>query len=332
MASAIGFDPYARCHILVGTVQNGIFRSTDGGSNWKHILCSTSITNISGFYFPSEGPIYVSTYGRGLWKLDINRSNPAVCLTLEAVPFVQEKPAIIHFLDGTKKPFTWPPPETKWDNRISFVIVRHGYISDLRFAGDSITGIDMAGGFIDQYDWQGKPIDLQIPNQFYPNARSLEFTSMLEKLQISHEKSQRIRGIVVADNQLAGLIIAEDHLPIDTIPIPTIEAYTKFSVAGMPLVQPGDSITIYGSGFVSSREKTASMIRLDNREVSKDLQMGENGSFKVRIGREPVSGPQEIIVEQRHGKKLIRATTTVLFGPGDEFIEMSDTANIRREN
>jgi hypothetical protein len=321
MASATGFDPYARCHILVGTVQNGIFRSTNSGKDWKRIKGSAKVTNISGFYFPSEGPIYVSTYGRGLWELDISRPNPKVCLPLQAVPVIPELPSIHNYLDGTVKPFTWPPSETEWGKRINYIIIKHGLVSDLKFAGDSITGINMAGGFIYQYNWQGKPMDLEIPNNYDPNTKSQEFAAILKKLQKPDDKRSKIRGILITDHQLAGLIVSENDLPIDTGPVPKVEAHTNFSVAGIPLVQLGDTITIYGSGFASSGEKITSMISLNNRIINKDLQIDKSGRFRVKINIDLVHGPQEIIVEQRQGKKLTRVTTTLLFAPRDESVE-----------
>ena len=72
-ATTIAWDPYDSCHILVGTQQNGIIRSTDGGQSWTQIAGSTHATSISSFYFPSKGPVWVSSDGRGLWTLSVQR-------------------------------------------------------------------------------------------------------------------------------------------------------------------------------------------------------------------------------------------------------------------
>lgn len=72
-ASTIAWDPYDSCHILVGTHQNGIIRSTDGGNSWAKIPGSHHATDVSWFYFPPTGTIWVASDGRGLWNLSVER-------------------------------------------------------------------------------------------------------------------------------------------------------------------------------------------------------------------------------------------------------------------
>jgi hypothetical protein len=76
-ATTIAWDPANTCHILVGTMQNGIIRSIDGGQTWKRIAGSPVITYVSSFFFPPTGSIWTSAYGRGLWTLNVDRSPPA---------------------------------------------------------------------------------------------------------------------------------------------------------------------------------------------------------------------------------------------------------------
>ena len=75
-ASAVAWDPANSCHILIGTMQNGVIRSTDGGLTWKRVDGSAVATTISSFYFPPSGEIWLSTYGRGLWRLTVDRRPP----------------------------------------------------------------------------------------------------------------------------------------------------------------------------------------------------------------------------------------------------------------
>ena len=65
LAGVIAFDPYDSCHIVIGTHQRGILRSTDGGSTWKELRGSSQVTYPTSVYFPSRGEPIVSTYGRG---------------------------------------------------------------------------------------------------------------------------------------------------------------------------------------------------------------------------------------------------------------------------
>ncbi|MFN8583247.1 MAG: hypothetical protein U0163_20000 [Gemmatimonadaceae bacterium] len=54
-ATTIAWDPTNACHILVGTMQNRIIRSADGGLTWKQVSGSTAATWITSFYFPPSG-------------------------------------------------------------------------------------------------------------------------------------------------------------------------------------------------------------------------------------------------------------------------------------
>ncbi len=72
-ATVIAWDPTNSCHILIGTLQNGVIRSADGGLTWKRVTGSEVVTYVSSFYFPPTGEIWMSSYGRGLWTLSVDR-------------------------------------------------------------------------------------------------------------------------------------------------------------------------------------------------------------------------------------------------------------------
>ena len=67
----IAFDPADGKRILVGTEAAGIIASTDGGATWRTLPWSSRVTAISAFFFDEvHNTVYVSSYGRGLWKID----------------------------------------------------------------------------------------------------------------------------------------------------------------------------------------------------------------------------------------------------------------------
>jgi BNR-Asp box repeat protein len=68
-ASAISFDPEDPNMVAVGTVQNGIFVSNNRGSIWQQVEGSKQATLISSLCWRSANELYVSTYGRGLWRV-----------------------------------------------------------------------------------------------------------------------------------------------------------------------------------------------------------------------------------------------------------------------
>jgi len=322
MASTIGFDPYARCHILVGTVQNGIFRSTDGGRNWKQVKKSTRVTNVSSFYFPSKGQIYVSTYGRGLWKLKVSRPNPFRCLPLVTIPGQIWPPSIWDLVQHIERPFKWPPDVPEWCPQCSFVIVKHGLITDIQRSDSGVSGFKMSGGFVTEFDARGKPIDLQIPNAYGPGTRSQGLATILEGVGERREGPLAVRGLVLDGRKLRGVVVSASDLPVDAGPAPALEAQTRFSSAGMALVEAGEPVTLHATGFGSPTERGgAVVITVDGEVVAREMRAVKERGLRATIKLDPIPGPREVVVEQRQGNRLTRVTTTVLVVPGDDFEE-----------
>lgn len=70
----IAFDPTNSNIILVATEQSGVIASIDGGQTWGRMINSTKATGISDFFFDEQqGIVYVSSWGRGLWRLSLSR-------------------------------------------------------------------------------------------------------------------------------------------------------------------------------------------------------------------------------------------------------------------
>lgn len=67
--TAIAFDPTSTT-VVVGTKDQGIKLSADGGTNWYHMRGSGAVPNIIGFYInPRNGNIYAGSSGRGIWQV-----------------------------------------------------------------------------------------------------------------------------------------------------------------------------------------------------------------------------------------------------------------------
>ena len=69
---------------------------------------------------------------------------------------------------------------------------------------------------------------------------------------------------------------------------------------------------------MSSNDKITSMISLNQKIINKDLHVDKSGNFKAKINIDLIPGSQQIIVEQRQGKKLTKTTTTILVVSSDE--------------
>ncbi|HLQ62346.1 MAG TPA: hypothetical protein VK131_10820, partial [Candidatus Acidoferrales bacterium] len=110
-AHSIFFDPNNGNHIFVGTDQNGIIASLNGGLTWVKLPGSDRIPVITSFFFDEvQNDILVSSYGRGLWKLSLAHVPPQSSLSIgspryppgSSQPFVTSAtPFTVSALDGT---------------------------------------------------------------------------------------------------------------------------------------------------------------------------------------------------------------------------------------
>jgi hypothetical protein len=69
LVTAVSFSPQDPRLVLAGTSQAGIFTSADKGETWTKIPNSERMTEVTSFYWETANTVFVSTYGRGLWKM-----------------------------------------------------------------------------------------------------------------------------------------------------------------------------------------------------------------------------------------------------------------------
>lgn len=81
-ATAISFDPTNGNRIFVGTEANGIIVSLDGGQSWTKMPGSEQVVAVTSFLVDEvQNRILVSSYGRGLWTMDIPTADLSVTKT-----------------------------------------------------------------------------------------------------------------------------------------------------------------------------------------------------------------------------------------------------------
>jgi hypothetical protein len=69
--TAISFNPDDPTLVLVGAIQGGAYFSSDRGRSWVTVPGSEKLVNITSFYWLNRNEAIASTYGRGLWKINI---------------------------------------------------------------------------------------------------------------------------------------------------------------------------------------------------------------------------------------------------------------------
>jgi len=311
LASVVAWDPYDSCHILVGTTQNGVIRSADGGNTWQRVDGSKAMTLVSSFYFPPTGSVWVSTNGRGLWTLKLDRQESKtgrLCRfpTRAPRPPVQDTTVVINPTTGAVRAFRGLSDSVVCP-RCAVLVVREGWVSDLRMTGDSLREIAITSGMISQIDRSGKESALSVPNSYMPGSGRLERQSFARSLT----GDRRVRALVIDGARLVGVIASEDELPFGPQTLPIVHVINAGKSGTHSAVEVGDAVTVIGSGFQSG-----SSVRLivDGRVLPQSVAIGAGGSFSVQIPVERGPGELVITAEQRDGRRvtLVQGTIDVL--------------------
>lgn len=304
LASVISWDPYDSCHILVGTIQNGIIRSTDGGNTWAQIAGSKPVTYVSSFYFPPTGAVWVSTNGRGLWTLNLARQSgsgagqcrfPAV--TGGAVP----ADTMLAVDPGTGSSQTFrglDDPAVCTD--CSIIAVRNGWVTDLQTSGDELRELAISGGTISQVDRSGHEIPLVVPNVYRPGDGRLEKRIRGRAVTPPH----RVRGLIMEGTRLRGVIAASGELPFAPPRTPMVFVFSA-DKAGTSSIESNETARVVGTGFLPASDPDALVrIRFDQEVVAERVPVQPDGSFSVDILVRNLPGEMIVTAEQRDGHRL----------------------------
>jgi photosystem II stability/assembly factor-like uncharacterized protein len=310
LASVVAWDPNDSCHILVGTIENGIIRSTDGGSTWTQIPESQAVTFTTSFYFPPTGAIWVSTTGRGLWTLSLDRQKGG---TSGRCHF-PDPPAggiggsggvILDPNNGSRQPFRGMDDPAVCPE-CSVVVMRNGWVTDIRQSGGSIQEIAISGGTISQIGRTGREIPLAIPNAYRAGDPKLDGRFSLRGLG----EGERVRGLVVEGSRLRSLIVASTELPFAPARVPMVYAFS--SRTGGSIVRSGETVRVIGMNFLPSTQPDQGVrILFDDKQAAEGVEVGPDGSFKLDLPVRRSRGEVLIRAEQRDGNRLTTESTLI---------------------
>lgn len=318
LAGVIAFDPYDSCHIVIGTHQRGILRSTDGGTSWKALRGSAQVTYPTSVYFPRRGEPIVSTYGRGLWKLLVRRRDEdGGCAFVSRIP--GPRPATIDtvvVLDpatGAARPFRGVGDTTACP-RCDVVVVKQGWITGLETRGDSLVGIAISGGTIAQLDRAGREVPLAVANAYRPG----EWRSAGRALAGRLRPPVRARALLLENGRVRGVIASVDELPVTLARAPEVEALGIGAGSAPGVARAGAAVRIVGKGFLAGSGSPLRVL-VGGRVAGEAVPVGADGTFALEVPvRGSVGEDVEIVVEQRDGRRLTRVVTSLRIAPRDE--------------
>lgn len=313
LASVIAFDPYDSCHIIVGTHQRGVLRSTDGGTTWAVLRGSAAVRYATSVYFPRKGRPLVSTYGRGLWKLLVRRRNSdGKCAFVSRTPPVATLDTLVVLdpVSGSSRRFGGVS-DTSFCPRCDVVVVKQGWITSYQLSGDSLTGVSISGGVIAQLTRGQREVPLSVANTYRPGEWRADNRALADRLR----PPVRARGLLIEGGRLRGVIASVDELPITLSRDPVIEAYGAESGSNLGIARGGERVRIVGKGFLAA---SPMRITVDGRVASERVPMRGDGSFVIEVPlRGSVGQDVDIVAEQQDGRRLTRVHTSIRLTPNE---------------
>lgn len=305
--SSFGFDGACPGHIMVGTIQAGIFQSYDHGTTWYKVDGSEIIPNVSAFFFHKPGQAVVSSYGRGLWTADYN------CRTIHPPRVPNDAEPTIYWKGG-KIPISQihnpdACPVCTW------VLLDEGIIQD--YVVEERTGqireVRISGGKVKEFNWDA----VEVPLQFgVTTARQLgRFSGDEELVNQLNQGRLQARGLLVDKGILRGVILASHPVTVQQLPqketdrTPRIQVRIAGVAASSVPVGATGPIVIHGRNFASAAPVE---ILLDGRpmQVEQKIQVDKQGEFTTSINLPLNVGGHTILVRQKTERGVIQDAYT----------------------
>jgi hypothetical protein len=328
--SCISFNPDYPQMVLVGTRNAGIFFSWNNGVYWEKIPGSERIPEVSSFYFENNNRVWVSSYGRGLWKLEfkflarrVTFSN--ICSNGRCALFL--RPDLLTRVMESQ--------ETAGDFNQAMMVT-----------GGTITGMVVNSGIVEKVVYTpGTSVvwytdEKQIKSIFKTEASDDKtnngFTG-IDKINELIKQGYVIKGILLKGNQLVDVVYGKEPSPFpdDTKKVEYVEAGTKEpDTQGKPFillscnnmmngyctVRAGEKMILRGVNFDKSSTSPLQVI-LDGKPATniKLEKLEADGSFYVQFTADFPQGYHSITVNQyTAGQKLISQTDEFMVVHADE--------------
>lgn len=316
IVSAISFSPQNPNIVVAGTVEGGLYVSTDNGRNWFRVSNSAGVTYATGFAWRSAGDVVVSTYGRGLWRLKSSLRIPRADFEVLCHPpcFVRIWPWERVF--DPVQPVVFDRGILVYEGRVMGAtivnrVLKEVYVSNgssVVFSGENRTVSDIKIIHTDkQIGFRGA--------SYFPLAP--KGNELLKGLVF--DKKNRLKGAVFGDKpmmmfQEKNLDEKEGNTRSPTADKPYIEISTK-RFEGAPVALPDEVITITVRNLKSG---TDVIVYIDDKPVSKARATGE-GALKTEVRAPREFGLHSVTIRAANDEKSVIDGTMLLVKHNDDF-------------
>ncbi|HEY0972141.1 MAG TPA: hypothetical protein VGE02_14330 [Gemmatimonadales bacterium] len=298
--TTIAWDPTNSCHILVGTMQNGVVRSTDGGRTWRQVRGSRRAPYVTSFFFPPTGRIWMSTYGRGLWQLSVDRSPPPAgrCdFPQPPGPVVQPRPpVVIARAGGAPRTFTGLRDSIVCPS-CTVLLVHDGWITEVE-GDEEVRAVATSGGRVEQRRRDGREAPATVAN----GLRDEESEELRRRAGGTAAVARHVRGLVLDGTRLVAFLVSDAPLPI--APLREAAVFVR--------ALPEDSLEVLGFQFLEGARERGVTVLVEGDTVATGVPVGADGRFEARVHmRRRPPGWVTLTAVQRDGLRTTRATAEV---------------------
>lgn len=323
-AHVIEFDPENPCHLVVGTAENGILRSPDGGLSWGKVEDTELITNLSSIFFSGGRSLYVSSYGRSLWLVRVDRPAPVPttpgpwrCPGREKPagwpPEVAEPaPVVIDMATGERRPFavlerTAECPECRW------LTVAWGRFTEIAVEDGKVARLAVSGGVVRALPPAAEPSFSPPPLEVVAGPADFEGHESLVRLAGERLSVQAVQ--LDPAGRLRAVVAARQDLFTKGLTPPQVQIVNGDFTSGDPTVASGEPVEIVGRGF---EPNGAVEIRVDG--VRREVEVGTDkaGLLRATLPVDLPPGAYSIEVVQRLTDGLRAERTTLRVVVRDE--------------
>ncbi len=301
--TTIAWDPTNSCHILVGTMQNGVIRSADGGLTWAQVPGSKRATIVTSFFFPPTGPIWMSTYGRGLWQVTSSRTPPSSgrCEFPQPPSPVQQPspPVVILRAGGPPRTFGGLQDEAVCA-RCTVLLVHDGWITDID-GDDPVRTVATSGGFVEQRLRNGREAPATVANTVHEE----ETDGLRRRVGAGAAgtggaaNERRVRGLILDGARLVAYIAGSGPPAIARLRNPSVFVRTM----------PDDNVQILGFQFLPGTGARGVTVTIEGETVATNAPVTADGKFEVRVRVRRPPGWVLVSAVQRDGLRTTIATT-----------------------
>jgi hypothetical protein len=328
LISAVSFHPENATLVLMGGREGGIYFSHDRGRSFQQVPGSERITNISSFHWKSHNEVFVSSYGRGLWRLRIGYAAP-----IESFAAACGDPCLLADV-ARPDPLPWGGV---FDFDVAFLTYGGG-VMDARAEGGLLKSLALTPGTawvltapagkksLTSVGTQASSQDKTGPPAPITETGEPGDFKGLEAAQALLKQGWLIRGFTLADGKVKHVVVAKEEAfvkgPGSLVPFKNT-GKAESGVLKRPYLSaeydatPG-LLTVIGSRF---RPGQPVAVQLDGQPLEHPVHARPDGGFTLHLRPRLGPGQHGVRAQQTAGGKVVVAESTDFLVPSADVAE-----------